>query len=89
MKERHNSKLKRLVFTILLLFLTSFTLPATKRRTCPAFGTKSITAISQTVSITKRPQQIYIAFHYEITLIYIPTHHSSQCRRHGITLHQS
>jgi len=87
MKEESKTKLKPFILTAFLLFLTTAIFPASNRSTCPTFGSRSVNAISSTASITKSHQQIYIVFHYEITLIYIPTHHSSQCRRHGITHH--
>ncbi|RKX23426.1 MAG: hypothetical protein DRP47_12815, partial [Candidatus Zixiibacteriota bacterium] len=71
MKEENRIKLRFSILTVILLFLTAFTLPASNRSTTSAFGSRSMTAISQTASIPKRPQQIYIVFHYEITFIYI------------------
>ncbi|NOY23066.1 MAG: RHS repeat-associated core domain-containing protein [Acidobacteria bacterium] len=87
MKTRSDQKFKFFILTAIFLLLTSFTLPAANRDTCPTFGSRSLDTISQTASITKSHQQIYVTFHYEITLIYIPTHHSSQCRMHDITHH--
>ena len=77
-----------LIFPILLLLLLiSFTLSAANWNTCAAFGTKTINTISETASITQKPEQLNLTFHWQITVIRIPTIHHPQCRRHGYTIH--
>ncbi|NOY21996.1 MAG: hypothetical protein GXO70_00605 [Acidobacteria bacterium] len=75
MKESNKIKPKRFILKAFLFFLTVANLSAFNRPTTPAFGSRSMTAISQTASIPKRPQQIYIGFHWQLTVIRVPTHH--------------
>jgi len=59
MKEGNNSKLKRLILTAFLLFLTLTNIPASNRSTCPTFGSKSMNTISHTALFNNDPQ-VYV-----------------------------